>query len=171
LNKFETVSEKSKNKKGGRTMANWDPFEGMDVLRREIDRAFEDFASDTEPFSRVAFLPGRSPRRYPLINLQEDGDNLYVEALAPGVDPDSLNLNVVGNNLMISGEKQRTPQQIAPEAFHRSERASGKFVRTIGLPVEVDEASVKAEYKNGLLVVSLPKAEKAKPKQISVKVS
>jgi HSP20 family protein len=152
-------------------MAIWDPFEEMAVLRREVDRAFEDFASGAEPFSRVAFLPGRSPRHYPLINLLEDGDNLYVEAFAPGVDPNSLNLNVMGNNLMISGEKQRTPQQIAPEAFHRSERASGKFVRTIELPVEVDDASVNAEYKNGLLVVSLPKAQKAKPKQISVKVS
>jgi HSP20 family protein len=152
-------------------MANWEPFEAINLLRREIDQAFENFAFDTEPFSRVAFIPGRSPRHYPLINLYQNGDNLYVEALAPGVDSESLDLNMVGNKLTLSADKQRTPEQIAPEAFHRSERAIGKFVRTIELPVEVDDADVKAEYKNGLLVITLPKAEKAKPKQISVKSS
>lgn len=151
-------------------MANWDPFEDMDTLRREVDRAFEDFGLRTEPLSRVAFLPGRGPRRYPLINLHEDKDNLYVEALAPGIDTNSLNLTVVRNKLTISGEKWHAPEDVKPEAFHRSERAAGKFVRTIELPVEVDEGNVNAEYQEGLLVVTLPKAEKAKPKQISVKV-
>ncbi|MGE5820412.1 MAG: Hsp20/alpha crystallin family protein, partial [Deltaproteobacteria bacterium] len=63
------------------------------------------------------------------------------------------------------------PVEIKPEAVHRNERASGKFVRTIDLPVEVDEGRIQAEYKNGLLVVTLPKAEKARPKQINVKVA
>lgn len=152
-------------------MANWDPFTEMDALRREIDRAFEGFGLGTVPFSRVAFLPGRSPRRYPLINLYQDKDSLYVEALAPGIDPNSLNLTAVHNNLTISGEKLQNSGHIKPEAFHRNERASGKFVRTVELPVEVDEGNVRAEYKNGLLLVSLPKAEKAKPKQISVKIA
>ena len=152
-------------------MANWDPFEETDALRREIDRVLETFTPTTEPFDRVAFLPGRGPRRYPLINLHEDRDSIYVEALAPGVDPNSLNLTVVRNNLTISGEKKKVTGQIRPEAFHRNERASGKFIRTIELPVEVDEGSVKAEYKNGLLLVTLRKAEKAKPTQINVKVS
>ncbi|MBM4264842.1 MAG: Hsp20 family protein [Deltaproteobacteria bacterium] len=63
-------------------------------------------------------------------------------------------------------------QEQRPQAAYtaRNERASGKFVRTIDLPVEVDEANIQAEYKNGLLVITLPKAEEAKPKQISVKV-
>jgi len=148
----------------------WDPFEEMEGLRREIDRAFEDFGYRTEPASRVAFLPARGPRRYPLINLHEDKDNLYVEALAPGVDPGSLNLTVVRNSLTMSGEKLHAPKDVKPEAFHRSERAAGKFIRSIELPVEVNEGNIKAEYQNGVLVVTLPKAEKAKPKQISVQV-
>lgn len=152
-------------------MAEWNPWQGLESLRREIDRAFDDFGFRPEPSFRTAFLPGRAARRYPLINLHEDRDNLYVEALAPGVDPASLSLNVVRNVLTISGEKRRTPGDIKPEAFHRSERATGKFVRNIELPVEVDENKVKADYKNGLLMVTLSKAEQAKPKQISVQVA
>jgi HSP20 family protein len=146
----------------------WNP---MEALRRDIDRAFNNAGFSNEPFFRTAFLPGRAARRYPLINLAEDRDYIYIEALAPGVDPESINLAVMHNVLTISGEKRRHTEDIKPEAFHRSERAAGKFVRTIELPVEVDADHVKAEYKHGILMITLPKAEAAKPKQISVSVS
>jgi len=152
-------------------MAQWNPFTDMDQLRRDIDRAFEEFASAEAPAHRFAFLPGRGPRRYPLVNLLEDKDNLYVEALTPGVDPQSLNVTVMQGRLTVSGEKSRVAADVKPEAFHRSERASGKFVRTFDLPVEVNEERIQAEYKNGLLIVILPKAEKAKPRQVNVKVA
>jgi HSP20 family protein len=71
----------------------------------------------------------------------------------------------------MAGEKTRIAGDVKPEAFHRSERASGKFVRTVDLPLEVNEGGVQAEYKNGLLVITIPKAEKAKPKQINVKIA
>lgn len=151
-------------------MAEWNPFQDMESLRREIDRAFEGFGLGQQP-GQQAFLPGRGPRRYPLINLLEDQEHVYVEALTPGVDPQSLNVSLVQNHLTLSGEKSRLPGEIKPEAFHRSERASGKFVRTIDIPVEVDEGAIEAEYKNGLLLIALPKAEKAKPKQIQVKLT
>jgi HSP20 family protein len=151
-------------------MAERNPFAEMEALRQEIDRAFEGFGLGQSPSRRVAFLPGREPRHYPLINLLEDKDNFYVEALTPGVDPESMNVTATQNRLTLSGEKTGGVD-IKPEAFHRNERASGKFVRTIDLPVEIDEARIQAEYKNGLMVVTLPKAEIAKPKQISVKVA
>ena len=84
--------------------------------------------------------------------------------------PIPCNVSVVGNTLSIAGEKRRVAGDVKPEAFHRSERATGKFVRHIELPVEVDENKVQADYKHGLLTVTLPKAEKAKPKQIAVQV-
>ena len=146
----------------------WNP---MEALRRDIDRAFHNADSSNEPFFRTAFLPGRAARRYPLINLAEDRDHVYIEALAPGVDPATIDLSVIRNVLTISGEKRRHPEDIKPEAFHRSERAAGKFVRTIKLPVEVDADQVTAQYKHGILMVTLPKAASAKPKQISVSVS
>jgi HSP20 family protein len=75
------------------------------------------------------------------------------------------------NRLTLSGEKSPISSDVKAEAFHRNERASGKFLRTVDLPVEVDDSKVEAEYKNGLLVVAISKAEKAKPKQISVSVA
>ena len=143
----------------------------MDALRRDINRAFQNAGFSNEPAFRTAFLPGRGARRYPLINLAEDRDHLYIEALAPGVDPATIDLSVIRNMMTISGEKRRHPEDIKPEAFHRSERAAGKFVRTVELPVEVDADQVKAEYKHGILLVTLPKAAAAKPKQISVSVN
>jgi HSP20 family protein len=152
-------------------MAQWNPFEDLAALRQEIDRAFEGFGVGQEPLHQVAFLPGRGPRRYPLINLLEDKDHIYIEALTPGVDPKSLDVSVTHNRLTMTGEKTRIARDVKPEAFHRSERASGKFVRTVDLPLEVEDGGVQAEYKNGLLVVTIRKAEKAKPKQIDVKIA
>jgi HSP20 family protein len=106
-----------------------------------------------------------------LINLYADTEALYVEALAPGVEPETLNVSVVGSTLSIAGEKRRVAGDVQPEAFHRSERATGTFVRHIALPSEVDENTVQAEYTHGLLTVTLPKTEKAKPKQVAVQVS
>jgi len=151
-------------------MAQWNPFADMENLRREVDRAFEEFGVTQSPASRAAFLPGRGPRRYPLINLLEDKENLYIEALTPGVDPQTMNVSVLRSRLTLSGEKIRVSAEVKPEAFHRNERSSGKFVRTFDLPVDVDEEKIQAEYKNGLLIIILPKAEKAKPRQVDIKV-
>jgi HSP20 family protein len=152
-------------------MADWNPWQTLETLRREIDNVFNETDSRREPFFRPAFLPGSAARRYPLINLYTDKEAMYVEALAPGVDPDTLTVSVVGNTLSIAGEKGRVAGDVTPEAFHRSERATGKFVRHIELPVEVDENNVQADYTHGLLTVTLPKTAKAKPKQIAVQVS
>ena len=149
----------------------WNPWQAMEALRRDIDRAFSNAGALNRPAFRTAFLPGRAARQYPLINLSEDRDHIYVEALAPGIDPASLDVAVMRHVLTLSGEKRRHAEDIKPEAFHRSERAAGKFVRTIELPLEVDPNQVKAEYKHGILTVTLPKAAESKPKQISVSVA
>ena len=112
-------------------MARWDPFDGMEALRREIDQAFDRAGLQYTPMFRTAFLPGRGAREYPLINLYEDQNALYLEALAPGADPGSINISIVGDTLTLSGEKRRVAGEVKPEAFHREERAAGKFVRSI----------------------------------------
>ena len=144
----------------------------LDSMRREMDRAFEDagWGWVNRPLSRVSFLPGRATRRYPLINIHGDENNVYVEALAPGVNPESFDVSVKGDQLSISGEKVAANGDVKAEDFHRSERSAGKFIRTFTLPSEIEQDKVQANYKNGLLLVTLPKAESAKPKQISIKV-
>ena len=153
------------------TFRNWDPLRELEVLRREVERAFEDFGLGRGPAWRNAFLPGESARTYPLINVSEDKDNVYVEALSPGLDPQSLEVTVQNGTLRIAGEKTPIKADIKPEAYHRAERGAGRFVRTLNLPMEIDADKVAAEYKNGLLLLTLPKHEKAKPKQIAVTVN
>jgi HSP20 family protein len=152
------------------TMATWDAFTDFDSLRQEIDRAFERAWPQRGQQYRTAFLPGRAAREYPLMNLYEDPETVYVEALAPGADPNAFNITVVGNMLTVSGEKPRAGGDVKAEAWHREERAAGKFNRTIQLPIDMDQSKVGASYKNGLLLINLPKSERAKPKQINVKV-
>jgi len=152
-------------------MATTNPWGDLDELRHEIDRTFETFWSDRRPDHwRVAFLPGHGARQYPLVNLSEDEGNVYVEALAPGVDPKSLDVSVLQGALTIKGEKPGLAQ-VTADAYHRNERAAGRFTRTIDLPVDVDATRVQADYRNGLLVVTLPKSEAAKPKQIQINVA
>ena len=149
----------------------WNPIAEMEALRREVDRAFENFGFGTERYSPFFRAFSTRARVYPLLNVRDDRDNLYIEALAPGLNPETLDVAVINNALRIAGEKQRLSEEIKPEDYHRNERDSGKFVRTISLPVEVNSGAVTADYHDGLLRITCPKAEAAKPKQITVSVS
>jgi HSP20 family protein len=151
----------------------FDFLEDMSRMRGEIDRILggDRFPSWTSPFSRISFLPGQASRTYPLINVSEDHDHIYVDALAPGIDPSTLNVSVAGDQLAISGEKKALPKSAKPELVHRSERSAGQFSRTLSLPYDVEGEKVKANYENGVLKIVLPKIEAAKPKKIQVQVS
>jgi HSP20 family protein len=157
------------------TRTTWNPLNELEALRREVERAFEDFGATSapwnQPYSRVAFLPQLPGRGYPLMNINEDKDNVYAEVLAPGLDPESIDVTVVHDVLRISGEKSAISAEIKPEAYHRTERGSGRFSRAISLPAGIDSAKVSAAYEHGVLRITLPKHEQAKPRQISVSVN
>jgi HSP20 family protein len=144
----------------------------MEQLRREVESIFEEsgWATLTRPRFRYSFLPGHAARGYPLLNISEDEENLYVEGLAPGLNPDSLSLNITHGRLSVSGEKPSVDESIETESFHRHERAAGRFTRVISLPSEVERDKSRAEYKDGILRITLPRAEAAKPKKIAVNV-
>jgi len=154
------------------SLTSFDFVEDMTRMRREIDRILgEDrFSAWTFPFSQISFLPGKASRAYPLINVSEDKDNIYVDALAPGLDPETLNASVSGDQLVISGEKKPLPKSVKSEFVHRSERSTGQFARSLSLSVSVQSEKVQANYTNGVLKILLPKMEEAKPKQIQVKL-
>jgi HSP20 family protein len=137
----------------------------MEGLRREIDDAFKGFGVGRllEP----SFLPGIGMARFPQVNLSQDQDHLYAEIVVPGVSAKDLELSVMRDVLTITGE--RKDEKAAGRTWHRRERGSGKFMRTIDLPSEIDASKVEAQYRDGLLLVTLPIVEEAKPKKISVK--
>ncbi|MDT8442758.1 MAG: Hsp20/alpha crystallin family protein [Desulfuromonadales bacterium] len=149
-------------------MRTWDLFKEMDQLHREIDGLFNGY--NRGRLFGPAFEPGLGLRHYPKINLRDDEENVYVEALLPGVDPDKLDMNILGNTLTLAGERAAADPADEKCTWHRRERGIGKFMRTIELPVEIVADKVKAECRNGLLRVTMPKAAEAKPKKISVKV-
>ncbi len=156
-------------------MGTWslDFISDLERMRRDMDRFLDEFGTSSWsfPFSRTSFLPGRAARGYPLLNVGEDNENIYVDALAPGVDPKTLDVSVTQDLLVISGEKKALLSSVGAEAIHRSERSAGQFTRSMALPFEVDSEKVNATYQDGLLKIVLPKAEVAKPKQIHVSVT
>jgi HSP20 family protein len=113
-----------------------------------------------EPFAGV----------FPLVNVTEDKDTFYVRAELPGIKAEELDLSVTGNNLTIAGER-RLPAEDAHATYHRREREEGRFSRMIGLPAQIDSGKVEAHASDGVLTIVLPKAEVAKPKQITIKTS
>lgn len=122
-----------------------------------------------EGFPRMAFLPGVSSRHFPLINVVSNEDSIQIEALAPGLDTESLKVSALRDKLTISGEKKKV--DVGNEKYHRCERSAGRFTRTIELSSLIDPDKVQAAYSCGILTVTLPKAEEAKPRQISIKLS
>jgi len=139
----------------------WQPWAEMNRLSREMDRLF----------GRSGNGMGRpvSVGSFPALNVWEDDDNLYAEAELPGFNLDDLEIYVTGNQLTIKGER-RAPEQNGG-TWHRQERGYGKFTRMIELPGDVDGDKVSAEFRNGVLSITLPKSEVAKPRRIEVKAN
>ena len=145
-------------------MNNWNLFREMDNLRKEMDDLFRGVGSGT---LETAFIPGVGTHRYPRINLSEDQENYYLEALLPGLDEKDIDLSVTGSTLTLSGERSEEKAEDG-RTWHRRERGHGKFLRTIELPSDINGKKVSAEYKKGVLTVTMAKAESAKPKKISI---
>lgn len=123
----------------------WDPFRDMAVIRRAMRR------------SEVS---------YPPLNLVDKDDQVIVTAVLPGVDKDEISLTALGNTLTIAGEK-KLPETEGVN-YIRHERPHGNFRRLVNMPYSIDQSKITATYKDGILTITLPKAEEAKPRQIKV---
>ena len=128
-----------------------------DIFRRDMSNWFND-VFDTSALQ---------PAGYPGLNIWEDNEVLYAEAELPGVPMEDIEVMVVGNELTIRG--QRRSQSGENVNFHRRERGSGEFSRTVTLPFDIEQNRVEATLKNGILTVVMPKAEAAKPRKIQVR--
>lgn len=148
-------------------MATWDVFNELNNLRREIDEAFRG-AGMSRPFGQ-SFLSPTVPR-FPMVNCSEDQEHVYIQALVPGVDPKDLDLSVLRNTVTINGQRKAfEPRQ--GQIVHRTELGSGKFSRTVELPVDIDANRVSAQCKDGIMQITLAKAEHAKPRKVEISVS
>jgi HSP20 family protein len=141
---------------------HWEPF-GMllqDVgrFRREMNRLLGPFGPEEAP---AVSAP-------PPVSVWEDEDRLYVEVELPGMKLEDLDIRITkGNVLTVRGE--RKPPEVGRKVWHRQERGFGPFERTVVLPVPVEAGKVEARYEGGVLFVTLPRAESAKPRRIPVK--
>jgi len=105
----------------------------------------------------------------PSLDISETKDNLIVKTEIAGANPKDVNISISGDVLTIKGEKKEEKEE-KEENYHLMERSYGSFSRSVKLPVEVDQNKINANYKNGVLKVTLPKSEKTKAKQIKVSV-
>ncbi|HWI41480.1 MAG TPA: Hsp20/alpha crystallin family protein [Verrucomicrobiae bacterium] len=149
-------------------MATLDMFRELDSLRREIDEAFR--GAGLGRVLHPSFLAGPATRRFPQVNIAEDEARLYVHALIPGVPANEVEITVLGNTITISGERKAPEPGAAPYVWHRNERGYGKFRRTLDLPGDVDVNDVKADCRDGILIVSIAKAAAPRPKKIAINV-
>jgi HSP20 family protein len=106
----------------------------------------------------------------PAVDIVEEADSIRIMAEVPGVKPEDVKISVENNVLTIQGTKQQVAEERA-ERVHRYERTYGAFERSFTLPATVDANAIKASYESGVLTVTLPKVEKAKPRQIEVRVA
>ena len=141
--------------------AAFSPLARLSAFQHEVDRVF-----DLPFFGRES---SRSTRWVPALDVSQDKDTLFVHAELPGMKKEDVTLSLHEGVLTLSGER-RAAQADSAATTVRNERVFGRFERSLTLPVPVDAARVSATYENGLLTVTLPKAEAAKPRQIEINV-
>jgi len=137
-------------------MYTWEPISELERFTREFDNLF------TGPSGTV--------HEFPAINVWSLDDEATITSEIPGIDPNSLDISVVGQRLTISG--QRSPDKAGENiTYHRRERMHGQFSRTVELPFRVDSQKVEAKFNKGVLSIRLPRAEEDKPKKIGIKAA
>lgn len=143
-------------------VSNWPGFRLAD-LRDEIDRLFD------APLSELARSTQLLSGWTPALDIHEDKDNVVVKVELPGMKKEDIDLSLHDGCLSISGER-KSEEKFKDAEVYRAERFVGRFQRTVSLPSPVAADKVKAQYKDGILTVTLPKTEEAKPKHIDVSV-
>jgi len=140
----------------------WDPFRDMNVLQDRMNRLFEDAGHgwrNSEPSATTAWSPA--------VDIFETEGEIVVKAELPGMERKDITLSLEKNVLTLKGER-RFDKETKEENYHRVERAYGGFSRSFSIPATVDDEKIRADYKDGVLKIILPKKEQLKPKQIQI---
>ena len=146
------------------SMTRWEPFRGLNTLQEQVNRLFED------SFSRSRSGHAELASWAPGVDVYETENELVVKADLPDVQEKDIDVRVENNTLTIRGERKFS-NEVQDDNYLRIERAYGTFTRSFSLPNTVNTEAIKADYRNGVLSVSMPKREETKPKQIKISVS
>lgn len=143
-------------------IVRWDPFREMMTLRNAVDRMFEDSI-----VPRITSLNngGETPMA---LDVYQTDDEVVIKASLPGVKPEDVDISITGDTVTIKGEMKEEAEVREENYLHR-ERRYGTFSRMVQVPVSVQEDKAEATFEDGILKLSLPKAEEVKPRQIKVK--
>ena len=146
-------------------IVRWEPLRDLLASQREFDRLFREAFSPTLSEGEV------STRTWaPAVDIFENGDSLVLKAELPGINPDDVEICVEDNTLYLKGER-KFEKEVKEQNYHRVERSYGTFTRSFSLPNSVDADKVGANYKDGVLTLTMPKKEEAKPKTIKINVT
>ncbi len=152
-----------------REVTVWKPWRGLgpfgefDRIRREMDQLWESLSE------RPGRKGGEEGEWLPALDISETKDDYVVKAEIPGIDPKDIDISLSDGMLTIKGQKKQEKEE-KEENYHLIERSYGSFIRSIPLAGEIQSEKIKAEYKNGILKIVLPKSEKAKQKEIKIQV-
>jgi HSP20 family protein len=148
-------------------IVRWEPFRDLVAVQGRLNRIFDEAFSGQPRGNDEDW--GLGGQWAPSVDIFENDGNLVLKAELPGIDPKDVDVRVENNVLTLRGER-KFESEVKREKYHRVERAYGTFSRSFTLPNVVDTEKIKAEYKDGVLQVTLPQREEAKPKQIQVSV-
>jgi HSP20 family protein len=143
-------------------LTRWNPIREMQHLQNQFDLLFEPFARNAtrDDWPVATWMPP--------VDIEESGDMLYVRAEIPGIKPEDIDIRFENGVLTLRGER-RFENQNNDRNFHRVERAYGSFVRSFTLPSSIDAEKVSATYRDGILELTMPKREEAKPRKIEIR--
>ena len=144
------------------TLTRWDPFRELARLQEEMNRSLGD--------DRLQFRAGESVGWTPACDIYEDDEEIVVRAELAGVEPGDVELRFENGVLTLKGER-KLEKEDRRENYHRLELSYGTFTRAFSMPATIDSEKIRAESKQGVLHIHLPKKPEAKPKSIQVKVS
>src|SRR5262245_50104272 len=140
-------------------IVRWNPAREMSHMEHDLRRMLRSFESGEDPASMAVWAPP--------VDIFETDNEVVVRAELPRMDQKDIYIRIENNVLTIRGER-KMDQRVKEENYHRIESMYGTFVRSFTLPTMMDPDNVKAEYRNGILTVTLPKKEQSKPRQIKV---
>ena len=146
-------------------IVRWEPFQDLLAIQERFNRMFN------VTFSRAFGDEELTTRAWaPPVDIFETDNNLVLKAELPGVDPKEVEVRVEDSTLYLKGQRN-FEREVKEENYHRIERSYGSFTRTFALPSSIDPEKVAAEYKDGVLTLTMPKREEARPKTIKINVS